>query len=126
MTRLSFALLLAGSAILTAACGRPQVHAVRGPDGSGDWMLLTCRHMDKRCFRSAESMCQGGYYFTPAADAPSVAESNRTPAVVTHSSELGRDVKSLPPQQRWDSQMYSHRSGSILVKCSASTATASR
>jgi hypothetical protein len=36
------------------------------------------------------------------------------------------NAKTLPPQERWGSGMYSRRGGTILVQCADARATASR
>lgn len=53
--------VLAALALSTVACGRVHVDDARGPDGSNEWKSISCRHMDKRCFRTAAELCPNGY-----------------------------------------------------------------
>ena len=127
-----FALL----ALSGLACHRVVVDDVRGPDG-GDWKRISCRRMDKRCYREAAQLCPNGYYFaTAAGPAPAAAPMNDEEAEDEASSPRGRssaphpqagvNAKTLPPQERWSSGMYSRHGGSILVQCADTRATASR
>jgi hypothetical protein len=83
--------------------------------------------MDKKCFRTAEQLCPNGYYFAlaagplPAADESAPATSSRAPQ-----PQAGVNAKTLPPQERWGSGMYSRKGGTILVQCADARATASR
>lgn len=128
-----FASLSAGS----FGCNRVRVDDVRGPDGN-DWKRVSCRHMDQRCFKTAAVMCPSGYYFTRA-DAPGAVHEAPAPAASSDSDddgatasapaaaappEVGKNAKPLPPQNQWDRGMYSHKRGTILVKCAAATARA--
>ena len=112
--------LVALVALTGTACNRVHVEEVRGPDG-GDWAAVSCRHMDKKCFRVAASMCPGGYYFANASGPTSEGH------VIASSSgpqpNAGVNVKVLPPQERWSSGMYSKKGGTILVKCAPTTAS---
>ena len=128
-----FAFALAG-----LGCHRVVVDDVRGPDG-GDWKRISCRRMDKKCYSAAAQMCPNGYYFAKAA--------GPSPAAVAHAHEDDADdddvasssgktrasgphpqagnVKTLPPQERWGSGMYSRHGGTILVQCADVRASAS-
>ena len=129
--------LLAALALSTVACGRVHVDDARGPDGSNEWKSISCRHMDKRCFRTAAELCPNGYYFArgagavsapaPAADDTSedAAVSSDARAAAPH-PRAGVNARTLPPQERWGSGMYSRRGGTILVQCADAKATASR
>lgn len=108
--------------VATAACNRVRVEEVRGPDGSDAWVRISCRHMDKKCYRQAALLCPSGYYFADAAgprhpahraaDADEALASGPTPGA-------GAPVRTLPPQERWSGDMYSRRSGAILVRCAS-------
>ena len=122
-------------ALSTVACGRVHVDDARGPDGSNEWKSISCRHMDKRCFRTAAELCPNGYYFARGAGAISApaAEAASEDGVVTSGPrasapppQAGVNAKTLPPQERWGSGMYSRRGGTILVQCADARATASR
>lgn len=129
--------VLAALALSTVACGRVHVDDARGPDGSNEWKSISCRHMDKRCFRTAAELCPNGYYFArgagavsapaPAADDASEdgAVSSEAHATAPH-PRAGVNARTLPPQERWGSAMYSRRGGTILVQCADARATASR
>jgi hypothetical protein len=131
--------VLAAVALSTLACGRVHVDDARGPDGSNEWKSISCHHMDKRCFRTAAELCPNGYYFargagavsTPApasddtSDDDAVGSDARAHAVAPH-PRAGVNAKTLPPQERWGSGMYSRRGGTILVQCADARATASR
>ena len=116
------------------ACHRVVVDDVRGPDGA-DWKRISCRRMDKKCYSAAAQMCPNGYYFARAAGpAPAVAthdEDGDEVAPASHARASGPspqagNVKTLPPQERWGSGMYSKHGGTILVQCAETRATASR
>lgn len=112
--------LVALVALSGAACSRVRVHAVQGPDGA-DWAALSCRHMDKRCFRAAAAMCPSGYYFANAAG-PVTSDEQVISSSAGPEPRPGVNVQRLPPQERWGSRMYSRKGGTILVKCAAATA----
>lgn len=129
---------LAALALSTVACNRVRVDDVRGPDGSNEWKSISCRHMDKRCFKTAANLCPNGYYFARAAG-PQPAAASRVavdgndegsatssePAAAPH-PQAGVNTKTLPPQERWGSGMYSRQHGTILVQCAEAKASASR
>lgn len=128
--------VLAALALSTVACGRVHVDDARGPDGSNEWKSISCRHMDKHCFRTAAELCPNGYYFARGAGAiaaPAAAEDvTNEDATVSPDTRAaapqpraGVNAKTLPPQERWGSSMYSRRGGTILVQC-ADARTASR
>lgn len=134
---LAFRLLPAVLAVLalsTVACGRVHVDDARGPDGSNEWKSISCRHMDKRCFRTAAELCPNGYYFARGAgaiSAPAAVESGSEGSeggvvAAAPPPQAGVNAKTLPPQERWGSGMYSRRGGTILVQCADARATASR
>jgi hypothetical protein len=129
--------VLAALALSTVACGRVHVDNARGPDGSNEWKSISCRHMDKRCFRTAEQLCPNGYYFArgagaiaPPAEADEVASEDgpvsHDPRASAPSPRAGVNAKTLPPQERWGSGMYTRRGGTILVQCADVRTTASR
>lgn len=132
--------LLAALALSTVACGRVHVDDARGPDGSNEWKSISCRHMDKRCFKTAEQLCPNGYYFARGAGAiaPAVppAQSDEgasedgpvshDPRASAPPPRAGVNARTLPPQERWGSGMYSRRGGTILVQCADVRTTASR
>ena len=122
-------------ALSSVACNRVRVDDVRGPDGA-DWKRLSCRHMDEKCYRTAAAMCPNGYYFARAAGpapavGPAVAEAEgddesaaaTAPRASTAHPQAGVNAKTLPPQEKWGSGMYSSRRGTILVQCAAATAS---
>lgn len=117
-------------ALSAVACNRVRVEDVRGPDG-GEWVRISCKHMDKKCFRTAASLCPSGYYFADSAGpAPSPAREidGDDEASVRASAphpRAGVNAKTLPPQERWSSRMYSKKSGAILVQCATATVAAS-
>ena len=131
----SFALI----ALSSAACHRVVVDDVRGPDG-GDWKRISCNHLDKRCFRTAAELCPNGYYFAKAeGPSPEVVVTSRShdgalettetasdPKFTQPHPQTGVNVKTLPPQETWDSEMYSRKGGTILVQCADARASASR
>ena len=133
-----FAFAFAALALSTVACGRVHVDDARGPDGSNDWKSISCRHMDKRCYRKAAEICPNGYYFARAAGAitapaAAAAESgdedgsaSSDPRAAAPPPRAGVNAKTLPPQERWGSGMYSRHGGTILVQCADARATASR
>lgn len=128
----------AALALSTAACNRVRVDDVRGPDGSDEWKSISCRRMDKRCFKTAAELCPDGYYFARAAgpmpvaaahvetDADADDEGDGTTARPAPHPRAGVNAKTLPPQERWGSGMYSRKRGTILVRCAEARATASR
>jgi hypothetical protein len=121
----AFVALVALSAM---ACNRVRVEDVRGPDG-GEWVRISCKHMDKRCFRAAANICPSGYYFADSAGPAPVhtrtvdADGEETARASGPQPRPGVNVKTLPPQERWSSRMYSKKSGAILVQCAATTAS---
>ena len=130
-----FPAVLAVLALSTVACGRVHVDDARGPDGSNEWKSISCRHMDKRCFRTAAELCPNGYYFARGAGAiaPPQAEVasedgsvSSDPRASAAPPRAGVNAKTLPPQERWGSGMYSRHGGTILVQCADVRATASR
>jgi hypothetical protein len=136
------AVAFAALALSTVACGRVHVDDARGPDGSNDWKSISCRHMDKRCYRKAAEICPNGYYFARGAGAISapIAAAAPTdeageegagavsggPGAVAPRPQAGVNARTLPPQERWGSGMYSRHGGTILVQCADARATASR
>lgn len=124
-------------ALSAFGCNRVRVDDVRGPDGA-DWKRLQCKHMDERCYKTAQKMCPSGYYFARAAGpAPAVG-----PAVHVRSEDdddddvddgaarssaphprAGVNTKTLPPQEQWGRGMYSSKRGTILVQCAVTTAS---
>jgi hypothetical protein len=129
--------VFAALALSTVACGRVHVDDARGPDGSNDWKSISCRHMDKRCYRKAAEICPNGYYFARAAGAipapvaaaePGDEDGNASsdPRAAAPPPRAGVNAKTLPPQERWGSGMYSRRGGTILVHGADARATASR
>jgi hypothetical protein len=108
--------------ITSTACHRVHVDDVRTADGS-DWKKLSCHHMDKHCFKTAQRLCPNGYYFTRAGtpiDERLDAERAREAEVAPHAGPPpGATVKKLPPQEHWDRGMYSRRPGAILIQCAA-------
>ena len=131
------ALAFGALALSTAACGRVRVDDARGPDGSNEWKSISCRHMDKRCYRKAAEICPNGYYFARAAGAISApvaaaepgdeeANASTDPRAAAPPPRAGVNAKTLPPQERWGSGMYSRHGGTILVQCADARATASR
>ena len=129
-----FAFAFAALALSTVACGRVHVDDARGPDGSNDWKTISCRHMDKRCYRKAAEICPNGYYFARAAGPGPVTDvttdEDGTVTSAPHAAapppQAGVNAKTLPPQERWGSGMYSRHGGTILVQCADARATASR
>jgi len=117
----------------SVACGRVRVDDVRGPDAT-DWKRIQCSHMDKKCFHAAAVMCPNGYYFAKAAGSvPAASDSHvdRDDEVVASGAavaasgahpQAGVNAKTLPPQERWGSGMYSRKRGTILVQCAGATA----
>ena len=92
--------------------------------------------MDKKCFRTAAALCPNGYYFARSAgplpgaardtdddDGASVAS---RPTAAAPAPQAGVNTKTLPPQERWGSSMYTRKGGTILVQCADARATASR
>ena len=120
--------VVAAVALSAVACNRVRVEDVRGPDG-GEWTRISCRHMDRRCFRVAASMCPTGYYFADSAGpAPAHARSvdaddEESVRAAAPPPRAGVNAKTLPPQERWSSRMYSRKSGAILVQCATTTAS---
>lgn len=114
---LSFAAFALGSLALLA-CNRARPPREAGPYGP-DWALISCKHMDARCFKLAEARCPAGYYFTKVDDAaarPSaepVTDAKGSPGA----SSADAAPRRLPPQSEWGNEMYSRGRGSILVKC---------
>lgn len=128
-------LFVAAVALSAVACNRVRVEPVRGPDGSNEWQAVSCTHMNKKCFRMAESLCPNGYYFArsagplPGAAADEEDEGPRTSGRATAGAptpQAGVNAKTLPPQERWGSSMYTRKGGTILVQCADARATASR
>jgi hypothetical protein len=121
--RFAFMALVALSGM---ACNRVRVEDVRGPDG-GDWVQISCKHMDKKCFRTAASICPSGYYFADSAGPARAhdvdADDEGSVRVTAPQPRAGVNAKTLAPQERWGSRMYSKKSGAILVQCAAATAT---
>ena len=120
--------VLALVALSAVACNRVRVEDVRGPDG-GEWVRISCKHMDQKCFRTAATMCPSGYYFADSAG-PAPAQAREVDgddeASVRASApqpRAGVNAKTLPPQERWSSRMYSKKSGAILVQCATATAS---
>jgi hypothetical protein len=125
-------------ALSTVACTRVRVDDARGPDGSNEWKSISCRHMDKRCFKAAADLCPNGYYFArasgpmPAAASHHDADGDDEPGDEGATSraaphpQAGVNAKTLPPQEGWDPGMYSRKRGTILVQCADVRATAAR
>jgi hypothetical protein len=119
--------VLAALALSTMACNRVHVDDARGPDGSNEWKSISCRHMDKRCFRTAAELCPNGYYLARAAGRLPASAGSPGPAGASQApSPQASNVTTLPPQERWGSGMYSRQGGTILVQCAEPRATASR
>ena len=121
--------LALGTAILvaTVACNRIHVEDVKGPDG-GEWVRISCRHMDRRCYQTASRMCPSGFYFADSAGvAPThtrkVSEDDAVASAPT--PQAGVNTRTLPPQESWSGDMYSRKSGAILVRCATGEQTAS-
>lgn len=124
-------------ALSTVACNRVRVDDVRGPDHT-DWKRISCRRMDKKCYRAAAELCPNGYYFARAEgpvrgtttyvddDGDVVATSGGSPAASMPAAphpRAGVNAKTLPPQERWGEGMYSRKGGTILVQCASNTAS---
>jgi hypothetical protein len=126
----------AALALSTAACNRVRVDDVRGPDGSNEWKSISCSHMNKRCFNTAAELCPNGYYFARAAgplpaaaahvDTDGDDDGDRATSRAAPHPKAGVNAKTLPPQERWGSGMYSRKRGTILVQCAEARASASR
>lgn len=132
----AFVALVALSAV---ACNRVRVEPVRGPDGSEQWQSISCTHMDKKCFRTAAALCPNGYYFARSAgplpgsshasydeDGFARGSSAAPSSASAPPPQVGVNARTLPPQERWDSSMYTKKRGTILVQCADARATASR
>jgi hypothetical protein len=138
LSRYVAAASLAALALSPVACNRVRVDDARGPDGSNEWKSISCRHMDKRCFKTASELCPNGYYFAraagplPAAGAAPHVDSDRdddgdeSVSRVAPHPKAGVNTKTLPPQERWGSGMYSRKRGTILVQCAEARTSASR
>jgi len=119
---------LALVALSAVACNRVKVQDVRGPDG-GEWVRISCKHMDQKCFKTAATICPTGYYFADSAGpAPAHARSvsaddEESVRASAPPPRAGINAKTLPPQERWSSRMYSKKSGAILVQCASTTAS---
>ena len=129
MLRSRLVTLALGTTLLaaTVACNRVRVEDVKGPDG-GDWVRISCRHMDRRCYQVASRMCPSGYYFAgsagvaPVVRAREVSEDSDedgepTPVTPAPTPQAGVNTTTLPPQESWSHDMYSRKSGAILVRC---------
>jgi hypothetical protein len=135
-TSLLGSLCVVAAGLSAVACNRVHVEPVRGPDGSNDWQSISCTHMNKKCFRMAEALCPNGYYFARAAgpapgyaprgDDGEWASSSRGATALAPTPQAGVNTRTLPPQERWDSSMYTRKGGTILVQCADARATASR
>jgi hypothetical protein len=131
-------LAVAFVALSAVACNHVRVEPVRGPDGSSEWQSISCTHMDKKCFRTAEALCPNGYYFARSAgplpgaargaddDVDDRAHAAGREVATAPSPQAGVNTRTLPPQDRWGSSMYTRRGGTILVQCADARATASR
>lgn len=122
-------------ALASTGCNRVRVDDVRGPDGA-DWKRLECRHMDEKCYRTAERMCPNGDHFARAAGpAPAVGpavhdasdpddddEASTARSSAPH-PRAGMNAKTLPPREKWGRGMYSSKRGTILVQCAETTAS---
>ncbi|MBX3191439.1 MAG: hypothetical protein KF819_30875 [Labilithrix sp.] len=114
--------------IATAACHRVRVDDVRSSDGS-EWKRLSCRHLDKHCYRTAQKLCPNGYYFTRNASVhepfSGSSSDNRDyaeePSAPRQGPPAGAAVRQLPPQEDWDRGMYSRERGAILIQCARAT-----
>jgi hypothetical protein len=100
-------------ASLGLACTHVRVSDVTGPDGR-EWKLLSCSHMNKKCFAAAHEMCPNGYYFARAKRVPDGSKATSAKGAPENASPK---VTRLPPQEDWDGDMYSRQSGQLLVKC---------
>lgn len=136
LSRLALGLLGTLALVSTVACNRVRVEEVRGPDGSDEWVRISCRHMDAKCYRAAARVCPSGYYFaraaTPGSSEPrssrhvqavevdDVEDAPRAPLASGPAPGHGARVETLPPQERWSGELYSKKSGAILVRCAAS------
>lgn len=119
-------------ALSTVACSRVHVDDVRGPDNT-DWKRVSCRRMDKKCYRAAAQLCPNGYYFAKAAgtapaattyvDEDGVVIGTKSAIPVAPHPQAGVNAKTLPPQERWGDGMYSRRGGTLLVQCANNTAS---
>ncbi len=121
-------------ALSAVACNRVHVEPVRGPDGSNEWQSISCTHMDKKCFRTAASLCPNGYYFArsagplPGSAQASADDDGFTRAAsgpMAPSPQAGVNTRTLAPQERWGETMYTRKSGTILVQCADAKANAS-
>src|SRR4051794_18578674 len=123
--------LVALVALSAVACNRVKVQDVQGPDG-GEWVRISCKHMDQKCYRVAANMCPNGYYFADSAgpaptrtrdiDAESAEGEGAASGTAPH-PRAGVNAKTLPPQERWSSRMYSKRSGPPRVQGPTTTAS---
>ena len=122
-------------ALSAVACNRVHVEPVRGPDGSNEWQAISCTHMDRKCFRTAASLCPNGYYFARGAGArPGAAQASSdddgfaraASGPTAPAPQAGVNTRTLPPQERWGESMYTRKGGTILVQCADVRTTASR
>lgn len=128
MARLRNFVVLGLFGLLGLACNRVRVDGVRGPDGQ-DWQRISCKHMDPRCYQTAQRMCPNGYFMTYEGHAgePRVGGVARTDDGAPIDGEssaappprAGANVTKLPPQSQWSHDMYSRSKGAILVKCAS-------
>jgi hypothetical protein len=117
-------------ALSTVACNRVRVDDVRGPDNT-DWKRISCRRMDKKCYRAAARLCPNGYYFAKATGPvrASTTYVDEDGTVIGTSNQpaphprAGVNAKTLPPQERWGDGMYSRNGGTIIVQCAEITAS---
>ena len=99
--RFRFLLAISFVALLSTACGtRVKVEEARGP--GGEWKAISCSHVDKKCFDTAERMCPEGYVFAK------------------EGSQGTGEIRTLAPREEWRSGMYSKKPGKLLVRCASS------
>lgn len=132
LPRLAAPAFVALFALSTVACNRVRVDDVRGPDAT-DWKRISCRRMDKKCYRAAAQLCPNGYYFAKAAgpvaaptayvDEDGDVLAAPSPRLPSPRPRVGVNAQQLPPQERWDAGMYSRKGGTILVQCAEAIAS---
>lgn len=127
MARLRTFVVLGLFGLSALACNRVRVDGVLGPDGQ-EWQRISCRHMDPRCYQTAQRMCPNGYFMTYEGHAgePLVGSAARTDEGSVESDNTpaapprpGENVTKLPPQSQWSRDMYSRSKGAILVRCAS-------
>jgi hypothetical protein len=92
------AALFVALALASAACSDSSYERIKGPNGFGEWYLVTCEDRADSCYERASSLCPRGYYahnkrFPRGWETSGVAAMGGNVHAITREVSLGGSMK---------------------------------